>query len=282
MSRSEVKEDTSGTSQTEAGYFNTVSEQDDSMDQSTDSLQGSLSLPTFTMDHSNVLQGSHGFQVFHGSGFNPEVAARSDMFHFQLNPGASVSSVIGDGTSRQVMPGFENLTSGTSVPNNTLIYTGSQLGASTVLNTGNNFHVVLPKETQDKGQSQFTKIAVKTELDESDNTGGSDNVEGGSSDEKSAKCKTSPTRKGRKSRSTSSSGYEVNVKSETVSGSSPNKMDISESQTSSDIKPSLLDEILTEKKMALMRSPEVIRFLQTQQQLIEKEKKITHSKSMDS
>ncbi|KAL3880413.1 hypothetical protein ACJMK2_032653 [Sinanodonta woodiana] len=41
-------------------------------------------------------------------------------------------------------------------------------------------------------------------------------------------------------------------------------------------KPSLLEEVLTEKKLILMRSPEVIRFLQAQQMKLSQEKKMTH------
>ncbi|OWF35592.1 uncharacterized protein LOC110442777 [Mizuhopecten yessoensis] len=62
---------------------------------------------------------------------------------------------------------------------------------------------------------------------------------------------------------------------------SPGKVESSQSSGSAEcfnvggelgLRPSLLDDVLSDKKMALMRSPEVMRFLQTQQAKIAEEK----------
>ncbi|XP_069130696.1 regulatory factor X-associated protein-like [Argopecten irradians] len=62
---------------------------------------------------------------------------------------------------------------------------------------------------------------------------------------------------------------------------SPGKVECSQSSGAAEsfnvggelgLRPSLLDDVLSDKKMALMRSPEVIRFLQTQQAKISSQK----------
>lgn len=105
-----------------------------------------------------------------------------------------------------------------------------------------------------------------------------DQVETGNMDDKSVKCKASPKQRGRKkSRSTSASGSDAIIKSESQAGPSPVKMEVVDLQTGAEMgfKLSLLDEILTEKKMALMRSPEVMQFLKVQQRKIAREKEMS-------
>lgn len=213
MSRSVENMEVSGGEDTETKYFQEVSGLDDSTDHSIDSLQGSVSIPTFTMNQSGVLQGSHGFQVYQSSDLNASVKSDDLNCYTQMSSGSGscshlAPSAIGVGTP-QFMAGIQHVTSGTTIPGSTLIFSHSQLGALNVLTGADKLQLVLPKDNQDKSQTQYSKIAIKSETIEGGSVGGSENVEGGSSDEKSGKCKASPKRRGRKSRSTSSTGNEM-------------------------------------------------------------------------
>lgn len=95
-----------------------------------------------------------------------------------------------------------------------------------------------------------------------------------SSDEKSGKCKISPKPVVRKKSCSTSS----------LSGEGPPSADASLIKQESGetvywgetgFKPSLLEEILAEKKRALMRTPEMIQFLQAQQERIARAKQVS-------
>lgn len=97
----------------------------------------------------------------------------------------------------------------------------------------------------------------------------------------------SPKRRQRKSRSSSHQTSELTTqKSDSGRPSlSPNRGEhgSADGQASTELgfKPSLLEEILTEKKLALLRSPEVIQFLQSQQQQQAREKNVMFGQHID-
>ncbi|KAK3599932.1 hypothetical protein CHS0354_012573 [Potamilus streckersoni] len=102
--------------------------------------------------------------------------------------------------------------------------------------------------------------------------------------DESSTQKVSPKPRNRKQR-TSSRGddsYNTNSGTQDVSGPSPSPNRVEHGYHGDGIsdslgfKPSLLEEVLTEKKLILMRSPEVTRFLQEEQMKLSLEKKMAH------
>lgn len=284
MAGKKENQEVTGGEELETGYFQEVRKYEDSLDQSIDSLQGSITMPSFTLGQSNDLQGSQGFQISNLTfSQGSDISSSHIIFTGQKNTSESGGNVINSGL---VTSDLGHVTPGLSMQGNTLILQGNKFGTLNVIQPTDHSQIVLPSYAKEfcSGR-EMGGTFLKSETTD---TGGTNEVfEGGSSDEKSGRCKTSPKRRGRKSRSTSSAGNEISIKIEAVPGPSPCRMDTSEQQQQSaggdvGFKPSLLDEILTEKKLALMKSPAVIQFLQSQQQQQAREKSAMPKQSTNS
>lgn len=190
----------------ETGYFQEVTKYEHSLDHSIDSLQGSMTLPTFTMGQSDDLHNSQGFQISTLS-----FSQRSDelgshkMASAQTGTLENVGSVSNHwhakSSAGQLVPGLR-------VHGNTLIFQGSQFGALNTVQSSDHFQKVLPSDIKESDSgTHVSRVVSKNETTEANIA--NDVFEGGSSDEKSGRCKTSPKRRGRKSRSTSSTGNEM-------------------------------------------------------------------------
>lgn len=268
--------DTSGGEDTELDYLQEMTQFGDSLAQSTDSLQGSIKIPTFSMGQSigTDLQGSQGFHVLNSGHLNflqkPEVINSENMFSRQTTSGnESVNNVP------------ISVSSGINLQSNTLIFSNNQIGSLNVMGNQNQFQIL--NMHSDQQDSNYVPVSTEARTDIADSGSFIEVFDGGSSDEKSGKGKTSPKRRGKKSRSTSSTGNEMSSKYDAC-GPSPSRLDSSDAQSAGEMgfKPSLLDEILTEKTLALMKSPQVVQFLQAQQQKLARSKRIAHNHRSDS
>lgn len=196
----------SGGEDAETCYFQEVTKYEHSLDHSIDSLQGSMALPTFTMGQSGDLHNSQGFQIS-----NLSFSQRSDelgshrMTSSQKGTLETVGSVSNHG---HMTPGAGQLVPDLRVQGNTLIFQGSQFGALNTIQSSDHFQKVLPCDLKESNSgTHVSRVVFKNETTEASIA--NDVFEGGSSDEKSGRCKTSPKRRGRKSRSTSSTGNEM-------------------------------------------------------------------------
>ncbi|XP_052078780.1 regulatory factor X-associated protein-like [Mytilus californianus] len=77
-----------------------------------------------------------------------------------------------------------------------------------------------------------------------------------------------------------SSGKDT-MKQKVKTESTVSKQDSDIQGTTELLNPSVLDEVLAEKKLALMRSPEVMKFLQSQQAELAKQQKDTNKDDED-
>lgn len=263
----------SGGEEMEGEFLKEMSKYQLNLDQSTDSLQGSVKLPIFSMDHSTVtdLQGSQGFPVFESRNLIAH-QQQEDRNVQDIFPSQSISR--NELLNTRLIPISSNFSAGVTIPSGTLIFSHSQISPLNVIHNTNHFQVLNMQNMQPEQNSSGLFATTDIKPDTGESSAFAEVFDGGSSDEKSGKCKISPKRRGRKSRSTSSTGNEMSSRSE-AGGPSPSRLEGQEVQSAGEMgfKPSILDEILTEKKLALMKSPQVMQFLQTQQQKLAREKR---------
>lgn len=191
--------DVSGDEDTEQVYFQQMSSFNESLDQSIDSLPGSLALPTFTVGQSTELQVSQGFHVFTGGNLTPQRS--NNLIAQKVIPGTTGD----DSESGAIGPYFhpDHMTTGVSLRGNALIFQGNRIGALNLIKNTNRFQFVMQNDMHEAVTSQLIGSDVsKYDSNEADSV--NEIFEDCSSDEKSGKCKTSPKHCGRKSRSTSS------------------------------------------------------------------------------
>lgn len=192
--------DVSGDEDTEQVYFQQLSSFSESLDQSIDSLRGSLALPTFTVGHSTELQVSQGFQVFTGGNLTPQ---RSNMIGQKVIPGTT-----GDASEPGVIGPYwhpDHVTTGVSLQGNALIFQGNKIGALNQIQNTDQFQFVVQNDTHEA----VTRTLIGSDVLKYEADGANEILEDCSSDEKSGKCKTSPKQRDRKSRSMSSTGNEM-------------------------------------------------------------------------
>ncbi|WAQ98932.1 hypothetical protein MAR_023305 [Mya arenaria] len=203
--------------------------------------------PTFTLGHSTKLQGSQGFQVHRTSELSGPLASSEQQDR-------SGSRMFMQG----MMSNFVDFQ--TIVPSVTCAITQTQSipegfnGFNALFLQGNHFNPVQGSIPTAPREILPHPGAVKVEEGTGDSEEG-----GGREEDRLDKHKTSHKPRGRKSRSSCSSATQSELCLKVEDPDPPVMSD-------SGFQPSL-EEILAEKKMALMRSPEVIAFLKQQQQL---------------
>jgi len=220
----------------ESQYFQTVTTHlNNALEESSDSMQGSLTLPMFEFGQSNELQGSQGFQFvgvsdFRGRGVetnppnfkqtNEETGtglSKSNKVALQAlllsrtnqasNFGIHSSSgqVFNESTAQPAFNVSASDTASLYQGNlNTLIFQGSNFSA---FGSGIESVRSAPREILPNSVLSDMPVSVKQEVTGQGCHG--DSGEGASSDEKSGKTKFSPKRRSRKGRSTSSTGSYV-------------------------------------------------------------------------
>lgn len=252
---------------TETLYLETTAGMPSLFEGSTESQPYSLS--AFIFDNNSGLQSSQGFQVF---GLDVDSECQITSPRRDLPPQASqVTRQPVYRPSETTQSSFQTIDDHVSLSNPTPHLNQKGYTALIFTEASSHFNPVRapvvkpsPREIRPHPGQMVTEECSAEVFD--------DSCEGASSDEKSEEHKVSPKRRGRKSGSTS---Y---VTKELVAGAV--KMEEGEVQAGPDLsfKPSL-EEILSEKKMALLRSPQVVKFMKHFQQKARLEK-MQHQSTM--
>jgi hypothetical protein len=218
MAAKSEKMDITDSEDAEKDFLKSVTSLDDSLDNSIDSLQGSLTLPTFTMGQSGELTGSQGFQIVGDRNLTLSQRSNESCSQKPVQIGINHSSGSESGFAliqshvtsdvSHVTPTLGHVTTGVNLQGNTLIFQSSQLSALNMMQNANQYQIVIPSVTKDINISQqLAGNVAKCDVNELTNAG--EVFEAVNPDEKPGRCKTSPKHRGRKSRSTSSTGNEM-------------------------------------------------------------------------
>lgn len=291
MSTYDTKMDTNEVDDAESAYFQEVHLLEDNTDQSSGSFQGSLAIPSFSMNSSSAggigvcremeqsrgrvqlsslaLQGSQGFQTLDQSAIGA-----------QWQTVGWDNEIVTHGLSVDPTIAVDVLTCNTGVTDNQKT-TLASIDLQEVRDT-DNFLLVNTLPSDFLTGEHYTVITSEANKIKVNNSalahGATSNVnelvysQMETVTESSSQESRSPKRRQKKSRSSSHQGSEIqSQKSDSGRPSvSPTRGEYGsgDGQGGSELsfKPSLLEEILTEKKLALMRSPEVMHFLQSQQE----------------
>lgn len=220
MADGNEKMEVSGAEDMESEYLQKISATfDDNLEDSADSMQGNLTLPTFAFGQSSELQGSQGFKFVNVADGGERKYAdmldscpRGDQNVLGQAPSIPVQFIANQivDASAAGIQGVSDigniLNSAGSVSKETIQAFLLQNSRFHPLATGENVRStareILPNFLLAEAQ-EVTKSEAQT------HTGQGDSGEGASSDEKSGKMKSSPKRRGRKGRCTSSAGSDM-------------------------------------------------------------------------